>query len=249
MKMRPPATPILNIDPYCSVWTEESVLKNTVHWTGRPNTMRGRVFVDGEEFHAFGQNDRSSQRVPALTQEALEVDAYSTRIVLKNDAIRLSLHFTSPLLVDDLYYASRPVCYCKAAWEALDGKSHEVRMKFSVSEELVLNLKGEGRAYCEPVAIPGVTALRMGKGNQKVLWRSGDNVRIDWGYFYLGVKGEAKTGNEVILERHGELFGIYAEAALSPEALFVFAYDDIESIQYFGENLKAYWKKDGKTIE
>ena len=47
MKMRPPATPIVNIDPYFSVWTEESVLRNTVHWTGKPNTMTGRVFVDG----------------------------------------------------------------------------------------------------------------------------------------------------------------------------------------------------------
>ena len=50
MKMRPPATPIINIDPYFSIWTETSFLNNTVHWTGKPNTMCGRVFVDGVEY-------------------------------------------------------------------------------------------------------------------------------------------------------------------------------------------------------
>ena len=57
MKMRPPATPIINIDPYFSIWTETSFLNNTVHWTGKPNTMCGRVFVDGVEYHFLGQNN------------------------------------------------------------------------------------------------------------------------------------------------------------------------------------------------
>ena len=46
MKMRPPATPIINIDPYFSIWAEKSVLEKIVDWTVNPNTMRGRVFVD-----------------------------------------------------------------------------------------------------------------------------------------------------------------------------------------------------------
>ena len=45
------------------------------------------------------------------------------------------------------------------------------------------------------------------------------------------------------------MYAVYATAELKCEALFLFAYDDIDSIQYFGKNLKAYWKKDGKTIE
>ena len=46
MKMRPPSTPIINIDPYFSVWSAESVLENTAHWSGQPNAMSGRVFID-----------------------------------------------------------------------------------------------------------------------------------------------------------------------------------------------------------
>ena len=43
---------------------------------------------------------------------------------------------------------------------------------------------------------------------------------------------------------------ITAEADLSAEpALFAFAYDDIESIEYFGSRLKSWWNRDGKTIQ
>ena len=67
MKMRPPATPIINIDPYFSVWTEDSVLRNTVHWTGKPNTRSGRVFVDGEQFHFLGS--KAERNLPDMTVE------------------------------------------------------------------------------------------------------------------------------------------------------------------------------------
>ncbi|NMA66195.1 MAG: DUF4965 domain-containing protein [Clostridiaceae bacterium] len=38
------------------------------------------------------------------------------------------------------------------------------------------------------------------------------------------------------------------ESALDNEKLFIFAYDDIDSIIYFEKPLKAYWKKYGKNI-
>ena len=243
MQMRPPSTPIINIDPYFSIWAEDSVLKNTVHWTGKPNTMYGGVFVDEVEYHFFGQNNNSNK--PSMKVESIEIDAYSTIITYKNDTIRLTVHFTSPTLIEDLYYVSRPIAYAKTYFESLDGKEHSVRVKFIASEELVLNTKGEGRAIANPVAVDCVTAICMGNGNQKLLWRSGDDIRIDWGYLYLGVKGKGVVDHTVF----NDMYAVTVEADLKNDALFLFAYDDIESIQYFGENLKAYWKKDGKTIE
>lgn len=245
MKMRVPATPIINIDPYFSVWTEDSVLENTVHWTGKPNSMSGRVFVDGNEYHFLGLKTHKEKNIPDMKIENVEIDAFSTIITYSNDAVRLTVHFTSPMLVDDLYYASRPVAYCKASFESIDGKEHGVTVKFTVSEELVLNEKGEGRALAYKVDIPDVTAIRMGNGFQNVLWCSGDDVRIDWGYLYLAVKGDGKVCHTVL----DDMYAISAEAELKKECLFLFAYDDIKSIQYFGDNLNAYWKKDGKTIE
>lgn len=167
MQMRPPSTPIINIDPYFSIWAEDSVLKNTVHWTGKPNTMYGGVFVDEVEYHFFGQNNNSNK--PSMKVESIEIDAYSTIITYKNDTIRLTVHFTSPTLIEDLYYVSRPIAYAKTYFESLDSKEHSVRVKFIASEELVLNTKGEGRAIANPVAVDCVTAICMGNGNQKLL--------------------------------------------------------------------------------
>ncbi len=245
MKMRPPATPIITVDPYFSVWTEDSVMKNTIHWTGKPNTMLGRAFIDGEEYHFFGLKRKRQKFPPSMELENVEIDAFSTVITCKTEKVRLTVHFTSPLLPNDLYHASRPVTYCKVSAENLDGKEHSVKVRFTVSEELVLNSRGEGRALSFTPDVPGITAVAMGNGKQEPLWRSGDDVRIDWGYFYLGVSGEAASGN-VLLD---DMYAVYVEKEIKDAALFFFAYDDIYSIRYFGQNLKAYWKKDGKTIE
>ena len=245
MKIRPPAVPIVNIDPYLSVWSENSILKNTVHWTGYPFTIAGRVFVDGTEYHFLGLKTREEKDVTDMQVENLDTDAFSTIYTYKCDAIRLYVHFTSPMLVDDLYYASRPVAYCKVSYESLDGKEHAVSIKLTVSEELVLDVRGQGRAFAYNVQIPGVTAIKMGSGEQNILGSCGDGRRIDWGYLYLGVKGQGKVEHTYF----GGMYAISAEAEVADEALFLVAYDDIESIRYFGENLKAYWKKDGKTME
>lgn len=246
MKMRPPALPIINIDPYFSVWAQESPLNHLVHWTNSLNTMVGLVYVDGEEYRFLGNSYyHRDKKIPVMEIETIDCDAFSTVIISKNDKIRLTVKFTSPTLITDLYYASRPVAYCKVSYESVDGAEHNVKVKFSCTEEFVLNKEGEGRAYSRNVAIDGMTVIKMGNGEQNILHRSGDDIRIDWGFFYLGVVGDAYADNEV----YDEMYAVFCEKELDDEALFVFAYDDIKSIVYFGEQLDAYWKKDGKTIE
>lgn len=245
MKMRVPSLPLITIDPYFSLWCEESVLKNTIHWSSKPNTTCAQVTIDGKKYHALGKKPEALKDMPDMTVENTDMDAFTTTINFACENIRLTLKFTSPLLPEDLYYASRPVSYCKASYESLDGKNHEVSLRFIITEELVLAEKGVGRAFADVVDIPDVTTIKMGGGDQNVLGRSGDDICIDWGYLYLGIKGEGVV-------QHTYFEGMYAisgEARLSNDALFLFAYDDIYSIQYFGENLKAYWKNGGKTIE
>ncbi len=241
MRMRPPCTPIITIEPYFSVWSEQDILQNTTHWTGKPNTIRGTVFVDGTPWHFMGLGGEGEN----MTVESRQIDAFSTSYTYKNEAIRLTVSVTSPVLPDDLYYASCPVAYCRAGWEPLDGNDHAVSVKFSFSEELVLSGKGEGTAEASAVSIPAMTAIKMGNAVQNPLNRSGDLICIDWGYLYLAVAGEGLAEKT----RMEDMTWVSVSAELKNEALFLFAYDDIDSIQYFGENLKAYWKKDGKTIE
>lgn len=244
MKLRPPAIPILNIDPYFSVWSENSTFTTPVHWTNAPNHIWGKAIIDGRNWHFFGEKPKGVG-IASMKLESTEIDAFSTIFTFSCPAGQLRVHFTSPTLVTELYYVSRPIAYCKVEFFSQDGAEHEVKVHFSCSEELVLNTKGEGRAYSRKVSLPGITAIKMGNGSQKVLWRSGDDIRIDWGYLYLGAVGEAEADNEVL----SDLYAVYVEKKLDPDALFLFGYDDIDSIVYFGENLPAYWKKDGKTME
>lgn len=243
MKMRMPSIPLITVDPYFSVWTDNINSKPTTHWTAAENNIIGYVNIDGKVYRFLGDDDNRS--ITKLNVVSVDADAFTTTVVYESEEIRLTAEFTSPMLVTELYYASRPVSYLKLAHESLDGKAHKVSAKIYVTEELVLNKANEGKAWSEYVEIDGLSCVKIGSGDQKILWRSGDDVRIDWGYCYLAAEGEAKTGNAVI----ENLYSIYLESEIEKEKLFLFAYDDIESMVYFGENLKAYWKNDGKTIE
>ena len=249
MKLHAPSIPLFNIDPYFSVWSNQDKLYagNPVHWIGTPNNIWGIVTVDGEEYRFLGKTlcPRPRDFDNPIPQTGMEIDACSTTVFYENEAIRLKAVFTSPMLVEDLYYASRPVTYLKLSYESVDGKEHSVKARLTVSEDLVLDKAGDSRVWSENLSLREGVCVRLGSGNQKVLWRSGDGVRIDWGYLYLAAKGKAKVGNCI----QKDLYCVYAETELASEALFALAYDDIDSIMYFGKPLKAYWKKDGKTIE
>ncbi|MDD4772864.1 MAG: DUF4965 domain-containing protein [Eubacteriales bacterium] len=249
MNMRAPAIPLFNIDPYFSVWSATDKLTDSVpmHWTGKPNTMLGTVTVDGEISRFMGEGD-----MPAICQKSIDIDALSTYYVFQNEKIRLEITFTSPRIPADLYRLSSPTAYMKARAVSVDGKAHNVRVKLAVSEELCLNEKGQSETETSVISIKGASCIRMGNKTQNPLWRSGDDVRIDWGYFYLAVRGSVPKVSE-ISEKPKENDGtnyITAEADISEgPALFVTAYDDIYSLVYFGENLKSWWNRGDETIE
>ena len=228
MKMRMPSIPLFTVDPYFSVWTSDINKKPTTHWTAAENNIFGTVFVDGKAYRFLGDDDNEAMDVVSV-----DADAFSTTVILEKAGIRLTAKFTSPMLITDLYYASRPVSYLKLSYESIDSNEHKVVAKLSVSEELALNKANEGKVWSENVEIDALTCVKMGNGEQKVLWRSGDDVRIDWGYCYLAVDGQAKSGNEIT----EGLYCVYCQKEIESEALFTLAYDDIDSMVYFGENL------------
>ena len=247
MKLRPPAIPLITVDPYFSVWSQDELYScKTFHWTGSPNALLGLVTIDGDTRRFMGRStDTSTPAIPELPQISMELDACSTTYVFADERIRLTAVFTTPILAEDLYYASRPVSYLHLTAEPLDGQAHDVRVHLAVSEELVLNKAGESRALSAAVSIPGCSVRRMGNGVQKPLNRSGDDLRIDWGYFYLAVTGDTDMSDEV----QDGCYCIAADFPLEQERLVAFAYDDGYCLEYFHQPVVAYWKKDGKTIE
>lgn len=249
MKLRAPATPLITIDPYFSVWSFNDELNGgeTVHWTGKPNAITGVLQLDGCEYIFMG--DRKD--IGKMVQTGCEISAMSTIYTFEVEAVELKLIFTSPLLPDDLKVLSRPVSYLKAEVRSLDGPSRNVRVNLYVSDDLCVNNRNEQETAGELLSMGDKTVCaRMGSTRQQVLSRAGDDVRIDWGYFYLAARYGCP---EIRIRRQGEATALEASAVLDTAGqnytLFAFAYDDIYSIQYFGENLKGFWTRESEDIK
>ena len=245
MKLRAPAVPLITIDPYFSVWSrDENINFNfTEHWTNKSNSIIGTVLIDEKEYLFLGY-DRD---ILKLDQKSIDIDAFSTTIVMENDEILLNLKFTSPVLINDLELLTRPVSYLAVDYKLKDGKNHNVKIDIRVSDELCLNEAGQNDVIKEDVKIDNLAGMKMGNVEQKPLHKSGDDIRIDWGYVYLltnGKNAETKTS-----DRHGrEYIHTVCDVKENEKTLFFFAYDDIESIEYFKKPLKSYWNRNGKTI-
>ena len=247
MKLRPPAIPLITCDPYFSVWAPHEKLnyKPTEHWTGAENSLSGHVIIDGKPLRFLGLLDNKGHMIE---QTEMDVDALSTRYTFEDERIRLFVKFMTPILPDDPVLISRPVSYMEASWESKDGKAHEVEITLSANEDLVLNRRGESPVVTEELKIGSIAVMKMGNSIQNVLAKDGDNIRIDYGYLYLCADGGEAMG-KVMIPWRGTSVGVKRNLSESECGLFIFAYDDVRSINYFGKQLPSYWNKDGKTIE
>ncbi len=239
MKLRPPSIPLITVDPFFSVWSATDKLydSETVHWTGKPNPIKGTVNIDGRDFRFMGNGDEE-----IIKQTAFDYNALSTYYTFKNESIVLKLAFTSPLLPKDLDILARPVSYLKISAFSADGKKHDVSVNISVSEEICLDQKGQSPVITEDASFGELACSKMGNSVQNVLYRSGDDHRIEWGYFYLAAYGDNAKNS---FDKNT----VSVSCDLSDDVLILFAYDDIKSINYFGDLLPSYWNKDGKTIK
>ncbi len=247
MKMRAPSVPLITVDPFFSVWSPDETLNvtNTVHWTGKSNFILGTAEIDGKVYSFLGY----SRNIHKMTQVSLDIDALSTTAVFEAAGIRLTAKFTTPVILGDYRLLTRPVSYMSVSYESIDGNAHSVKVHVKASEELCLDRAGQSPVEAVEVSpCACVKGMKMGNTVQKPLNRSGDDHRIDWGYFYLCAKGENVTLGTA-KERNLSCVTVSAPLSEKENRLFLFAYDDIESIEYFGAHLKSYWNKDGQTIE
>ena len=242
MRLRAPAYPLITIDPYFNVWSHSDVLTDShpVHWTDKPNTISGIATIDGVQYRIIGSKD--SETVPAMKQTSVDVSTFSTTYTFEEAGVRLTLIFTSPILPTDLYLLSRPVSYLEIRRESVDGKKHTVSVRISASEELCMNLRGDDEVVCEQMSLGKLNTVKMGTKSQKILARIGDDLRIEWGYFYL-----TSEGTTAVTVEDGMTF-VSTELEVKNSALVTFAYDDIYSLIYFHTRLKSYWNKDGALI-
>ncbi|HTM56205.1 MAG TPA: DUF4964 domain-containing protein, partial [Pirellulales bacterium] len=107
---RPPAVPLITIDPYTSCWSMANELHVDWprHWTGKVHAMTGFIRVDGKSWRFMGN---APEVAKTATQRSLEVRPTQTIYQFEAAGARLALTFTAPLLLDDLELVSRPANY------------------------------------------------------------------------------------------------------------------------------------------
>jgi hypothetical protein len=188
LAQRPPAVPLVSSDPYFSIWSMANELntETTKHWTGTPQSMTSLIRIDGNSFRLMGAE--RNDKVPLLAQRSLEITPTQSIYKFEGAGVEATLTFTSPRLPHDLDVLSWPVTYLTWSVRAVDGKNHAAQIYFDASSDIAVNTPDQPVNWSR-LRSDGLQVLRIGSREQAVLEKSGDNLRIDWGYFYVATPG------------------------------------------------------------
>ena len=200
-------------------------------------------------------------------QTALDLTATQTAYTLQCGGIDVNLTFTSPLLLDDLDLLSRPVSYVSIKTAANDGQAHEVQVYFGTSSLIAAHDAAQDMV-AEAGSSEGLNYLKVGTEEQPVLEKKGDILTIDWGYLYVATPKEAKAVQQVVssedavddfvtgatseTQNTGQqlvLTTVFPQEQIKEEKeyLILLGYDDLYSVNFFGEDLRPWWNKDGEN--
>jgi hypothetical protein len=221
----------------------------------------GQAYIDAALYDRL-----PSRPIQQGVQKSVEITATQTKYEFHCGTVDLSVQFLSPLLMDDLDLYSRPISFIMFNVKSNDGKQHYVKLFFDASPDLVKNRRPQitETSFYEKY---GIVFQKTGTKDQSILKRKGDDVRIDWGYSYLAVQNQAGIELPKQIPRVGPVppgtppieveVGNLAQLKIdygsvgteSVKRTILLAYDDLYSIQYFTQNLQAWWKKKFPTIE
>jgi hypothetical protein len=230
----------------------------------------GLAYVD---FGIFTESKQEELFAQTAIQNKVSLSATQTHYDFTCGPVDLKLQFVSPLLPEDLSLLSRPVNYINYEVVSNDGNEHNVQIYFETTPQWAVNeinqevevAKGETN---------GIAFVKAGTTEQPVLQKKGDNVRIDWGYLYLAAKqspkstisvgeyfaskeafaesGEVASNDEKIIVKMTQLMPsmtivekLGTVSSKPANGFVMIGYDDLESIQYFGDNLKGWWTNNG----
>ena len=223
----------------------------------------GQAFVDA------GLYDRlPAPLIQNAVQKKVEVTATQTKYQFQCGPVDLGLIFLSPLIASDLDLLSRPVSFVSFVVNTNDKKTHSGEVYFGVSSNISKN-QAKQKIKITEIKINNGYGLKVGTEEQPILKRKGDDVRIDWGYLYIQGRDLHTTTPHVLLDNiKNNKFNHDKSMAMDGDEVFlssnfsfrdidrkpgtgtiILAYDDLYSIQYFGQNLQAWWKKNFSSTE
>jgi hypothetical protein len=273
--LRPPATPLIAHDPYFSVWSNADRLndKATVHWTGTEQAITGLVRIDGVVYRFMGAQPRAAAPIPPMKQVSFRLTPTRTIYAFEGGGIRMDLTFMTPALPADLDILSRPVTYLSWQVRSADGRPRKVKIYVDCTSQLAVN-RPEQQAMWSRTRVGDLEVARLGSTAQEVLSRSGDDLRIDWGYLYMAAlpgpyrvetlgsttRDRASYANNLELPEPDDtreppaaprflpLIGVALDLGEVGSAeispALMVAYDDLYSIEHFQRRLRPYWRKD-----
>ena len=162
--------------------------------------------------------------------------------------VKLEVSFLAPLFLDDLDLVSRPVNYISYNVKSLDGERHDVRVLLEATPSWAVNVFGNEATVSETYSQNGLVYLKASSVEQDILGKKGDDDRINWGSFYMAAEEDNTVAS---VEENGYMrFTRNLGSVKSSSGKFMIGYDDLYSVQYFGENLRPYWNRTGDaTIE
>ncbi|QMW02928.1 glutaminase family protein [Spirosoma foliorum] len=222
-------------------------------------------------------NPIKSSTMETATQTGVTVSATQTNYEFTAGPVNLALTFLSPLLLDEVDVAARPITYVTFEVRSADRKSHAVQVYLSESGTLATNTIGQ-EVVLKAGQAPGLIYQTVGTQAQSVLAKKGDNVRIDWGYAYLatpqekgnqtgngmapGLKhaflttGQLPTDNKASVPANKPRAAVdvavasvldFGNVTKATEKHLMLGYDDLYSVQYFKQNLRPWWNRTGKV--
>ena len=277
-QQRPPATPLITHDPYFSVWstTDKLTDSDTVHWTLSPQPITGVVRIDGKPYRFMGHvPGRRPDPLPAMQQTSSSITPTHTRYEFQQDGVAIDFTFFTPALPDNIDVMSRPVTYLTWDVKSSDGVAHKVSLLLDVDPVISVDDRGE-QVVLFRNQTSRLNVLSVGSRDQNILNRSGDAVRIDWGYFHLAVPkdedattviaphpsadfaatGKLAEGDSIDMPQpagrncpHLAVTFDFGSVSANPvQRHLLVAYTEGYAIQFFERNLRPYWQRNEMSV-
>ena len=276
LAFQPPAVPLITSDPYLSVWSESNNLTdtNTVHWTGTTQELVSLIRIDGTSYRLLGDDPSTLAAFPETSVQVLPTRTIAN---FSNGHIAVTMTFMQPALPTNLSALSLPLSYVNWDVSSVDGATHSVQIYDSVSSQLAVNSSSQVVTWQRGTAGP-LTTLDIGTTAQTYFVPVGDEVRIDWGYVYAAASASLSTSsigydtteintftangaltntddanvpravsNNQPVMAYAFNLGTVGSAIISRHVIV--AYNEVYSIDYFGEDLTPYWARNGTTVQ
>lgn len=250
-----PSYPLFVKDPYFQLWLANEDISdcNAYFYSEKEIPIIGLIKSNNKLYRFIGKEIGEKMNVTNI-----RLTATSTIFELENELFKIKLSFISPLLLNDLKLLSNPTCILKYEVQT---EVQDYEVIFGVSSAILSNTPvGELVHRGGSFNILNKSTTFFGLNNQNILSIAGDAFGPEHGYWYITadktnyVKKEslidAISGKETKVEVSKDEHFIYGANHESGAAnnYFLFSFDDVASIYYYGEILRGYYFKDGLTI-